>query len=117
MSLEIDPQVKELKIYRNSDIVKIAAFIPPCHKHLRLIIVTKDQAIVLHEATVAAIARAYIDIISHPTRRAVELIQARLGEERKSGYAEYQLVESGRPEAKVVDELSTFLNFGKCSSG
>jgi len=103
---------KELRVYRNCDVVRVAAFVPPGHKHLRLVLELEDLVVVLHEATVAAIVRAYIDVVTHPTRRAVELVRAKLTA-RKQGYAEYQLVESGRPEEEVVGELCKALS-GLC---
>ena len=95
---------ENVKVYKNCDVLKVVGFIPPGHKHLRLAIVFSDQTIVLHEATVAAIVRAYIDVVTHPTRRAVEYVQKRFCGEQKHGYAEYQLVESGRSEDEIIDE-------------
>lgn len=116
MNIEDDMDTKELRVYRNSDILKIVAFIPPCHRHLRLVLITRDQVVVLQEATVAAMVRAYIDIVTHPTRRAVEYIQVRLDKEKKPEYAEYQLIESNRAEIEIVNEMSKLLGFEKCSS-
>jgi len=105
-------QGENLKVYKNSDVLKIVGFIPPGHRHMRLIIVLRDQVIVLQEATVAAIARAYIDIVTHPTRRAVEFIQKRLDKSlRKHGYAEYQLVESNKKEDDIVSEWNSILKY------
>jgi len=106
--------VKDLKIYRNSDVLKIVGFIPPGHRHMRLVIVLEDQVIVLQEATVAAIVRAYIDIVSHPTRKAVEYTQVKLDKDaRKSGYAEYQLIEGSKSEDQVIYEWCRDLNYCK----
>jgi len=106
--------VKDLKIYRNSDVLKIVGFIPPGHRHMRLVIVLEDQIIVLQEATVAAIARAYIDIVSHPTRKAVEYAQVKLDKDtRKSGYAEYQLIEGDKSEDQIIYEWCRDLNYCK----
>uniref|UniRef100_A0A7C5Z0N5 Uncharacterized protein n=1 Tax=Ignisphaera aggregans TaxID=334771 RepID=A0A7C5Z0N5_9CREN len=106
--------VKDLKIYRNSDVLKIVGFIPPGHRHMRLVIVLEDQVIVLQEATVAAIARAYIDIVSHPTRKAVEYTQVKLDKDaRKSGYAEYQLIEDDKSEDQIIYEWCRDLNYCK----
>uniref|UniRef100_A0A7C4FHD1 Uncharacterized protein n=1 Tax=Ignisphaera aggregans TaxID=334771 RepID=A0A7C4FHD1_9CREN len=99
-----------LKVYRNSDVLKVVGFIPPGHTHMRLAIVLRDQVIVLQEASVAAIVRAYVDIVTHPTRKAVEFTQVRLsGDSKKPGYAEYQLIESNRSEDEVVGEWSNIL--------
>lgn len=100
-----------IKFYRNEDVVKVVGVIPKGHHHLRLLIFFKDQVIVLHEATVAAIVRAYVDIVSHPTRRAVELVQTRLGRDvRKLGYAEVQLVDSLRSEDEILNEYNVLFN-------
>jgi len=72
--------------------------------HARLVLELEDQVLVLQEATVAAIVRAYASVALHPTRRAVELVSRRLGRgERKPLFAEWQLVESGRGEDEVLE--------------
>ena len=77
---------------------------------MRLVLVLRDQVVVLQEATVSAIVRAYVNVVGHPTRRAIEYVQVRLSiEERKPGYAEYQLVESGRGEEDIVAEWSQII--------
>ena len=107
-------QITNLRIYRNSDVVKVIGFIPPGHAHMRLVLVLKDQVIVLQEATVAAIVRAYIDIVTHPTRRAVEFVQVKLDKEsRKIGYAEHQLIESGRNEDEIIEEWSKIIGYSE----
>ncbi len=98
-----------LRVYRNEDVKRVVAFIPPGHMHVRVLIELPDAVIVLQEATVAGIVRAYIDVATHPTRRAVELVSRRLSE-RKAGFAESQLVESGRSEEEVVEELEKLLS-------
>ncbi|HIP57577.1 MAG TPA: hypothetical protein EYH02_05910 [Ignisphaera aggregans] len=103
-----------LRIYRNEDVKRVIAFIPPGHRHVRLLIELKDQTILLQEASVAAIVRAYIDVVTHPNRKAIELTISRLpSSERKPGYAEYQLIESGRSEEDVIAEVLRML---ECSS-
>lgn len=64
-----------------------------------------DQVIVLHEAAVAALVKTYAIVATHPTRRAVELESRRLPKKgRKLGYAEWQLLETGRNEEDVLEE-------------
>jgi len=92
-----------VRVYRNEEVRRVIAFIPAGHAHVRLILELADQTIVLQEATVAAIVRAYISIVTHPTRRAVELVHVRIAE-RKPMYAEHQLIESGRGEDEVLAE-------------
>ncbi|UNQ73006.1 hypothetical protein [Infirmifilum sp. NZ] len=98
----------QARVYRNEDVKRVVAFVPRGHKHVRVLIELADAAIVLQEATVAGIVRAYIDVALHPSRRAVELVSRRL-EERKSGFAEHQLVESGRDEDEVLREIEEIL--------
>lgn len=96
--------------YRNCDIERVVAVVPRGHKHLRLIIELPDQVIVFSEATVAAIVRAYIDVVTHPTRRATELIARKFQpEEIKPTYSECQLVESLRRDEevqKILEDLA-----------
>ncbi len=105
---------REIKIYRNEDVQKIVAFIPPGHQHIRLAIEFRDQIVVLHEATVAAIVRAYIDIVTHPTRRAVELIQTSISE-RKIGYAKNQLIETTRSENEIIEYITKLMENSRSS--
>ncbi|QOJ79407.1 hypothetical protein IG193_02795 [Infirmifilum lucidum] len=98
-----------LRVYRNEDVKRVIAFIPPGHRHVRVLIELPDTAIVLQEAAVTGIVRAYVDVATHPVRRAVELVSRRLSE-RKTGYAESQLVESGRSEEEVIKELEKLLS-------
>ena len=96
---------KPVKTYSNEAVKRVIAFIPPGHQHIRLIIELEDQIIVLHEAAVAGIVRAYANTVLHPSRRAVELAARRLTKaERKPGYADWQLIETGRSEDEVVEE-------------
>ncbi len=101
-----------LKIYRNEDVKRIIAFIPPSHRHIRIVIEFNDQTIVLQEATIAAIVRAYIDIATHPNRKAIEMISKRMGSnERKPGYAEHQLIETNRSEEDILREVMEMLKY------
>jgi len=93
------------RVYPNECIRKIIAFIPDGHLHARFMLDLGDQVIVLHEAAVAALVRAYAIVATHPTRRAVELESRRLPKKgRKLGYAEWQLLETGRNEEDVLEE-------------
>lgn len=99
-----------MKVYSNADVNRIVAFIPRGHMHMRLAVELPDQVIVLQEATVAAIVRAYINIITHPERKALEL--ARVCRERsgwKPLYAECQLLETGSPEEELIRYAESLL--------
>lgn len=94
-----------IRVYRNSDVMRVIGIIPEGHSHIRLIIEFNDQVIVLQEATVASIVRAYINIKTHPSRKAVELVCSRLNRDfKKVGYAEYQLIESSKAEGEILRE-------------
>ena len=86
-------EYERVKIYSNDKVKEIIAAIPKDH-HLRLALVLADQVIVLHEATVAAIVRAYVSIALHPSRRGVWFSGKYMGSsERKHGFARYQIIE------------------------
>jgi hypothetical protein len=94
-----------VRVYRNNDVLRVIGLIPQGHIHMRLILVLRDQVIVLQEAAISAIVRAYVNIVGHPTRRAIEYIQVKLSErDKKLGYAEYQLIESGKSEEEIIAE-------------
>jgi len=112
MVLRHGRSMKSVKVYRNEDVKRIVAFILPGHRHLRLLIELEDQIIVLQEASVAAVVRAYIDVVTHPSRRAVEMISKHMSsDDRKPGYTEFQLIESGRGEDEVLREVSESLGY------
>lgn len=95
-------EAKKVMKYRNCDIERIVAIIPTGHRHLRMIVEFPDQVIVLNEAAVAAIVRAYIDIITHPQRSSLELVVKRFRpEEIKPTYSECQLIESDTTEEEL----------------
>lgn len=97
--------MEQPRVYPNECVRRVIAFIPEGHMHTRFILDLGDQVMVLHEAAVAALVRAYALVATHPTRRAVELEIRRLGKrERKPGYAEWQLLETGRSEEEVLEE-------------
>ncbi|OYT38210.1 MAG: hypothetical protein B6U89_06200 [Desulfurococcales archaeon ex4484_58] len=102
-----------VKIYRNDDVEEIVAAIPRNHYHVRLLIRLKDQDIVLHEAVLAAITRAYLSIILHPTKRGVILVKKRFSSnEKKPGYASIQLVEKECSEKEAVNIISDIISGG-----
>ena len=95
----------EPRLYPNECVKRVIAFVPRGHLHARFIIELCDQVIILHEAAVAGIVRAYASTALHPARRAVELESKRLSEdEKKPVFAEWQLLETGREEQAVLEE-------------
>lgn len=83
----------EFKIYKNSDIKSVSMGVPPGHRHIRTSIETPEGVLVFQEATIAAIVRAYTTIKTHPITESIKLNNIQLND-RKKGYAEFQLIES-----------------------
>lgn len=80
-------------IIHNEDIKELVAEIPEGHRHLRTKIVFQDGTeLIFQEATLANIVRAYITVKTHPVIKKVVLKGKKI-DERKDGYAEWQLVE------------------------
>jgi hypothetical protein len=78
---------------RNEDVTRVEAEIPRGHRHLRTRLTLADgSSITFQEATIAAMVRAYLLVKTDPVRERVVLTGRRL-EERKDGYAEWQLLE------------------------
>ena len=94
---------------RNEDILSALLAVPDGHRHLRLALTTRDgEIIVLQEAAVAAIVRAYTTIKTHPVRRAVKLESAPIAG-RKKGYAEHQLIETDATYGEVEAEMTRLM--------
>jgi len=102
--------LEKVKIYRNEEVTEIIAAIPRGHYHVRLAIVLNDQVIVLQEATVAAIVRAYSFVAIHPTRKGVILRCKKLEKhEKKHGFAQYQLIEEPDSEEEAINMIEKLL--------
>lgn len=95
-------------IIKNEDIYSVLLAVPEGHRHLRLALTTKGgETVVLQEAAVAAIVRAYVTVKTHPQMRAIKLISAK-PEHLKDGYAADQLIESEADEA-VIEQMTRLL--------
>ena len=83
------------RILTNADIAEILLAPPQGHQHLRATIkLHSGEEIVLQEATVANLVRAYVGIKTHPKKRGCRLIGKELAEtEKKKGFAAWQLLE------------------------
>jgi len=83
------------RILANADIAEIVLAPPPGHQHLRATIkLHSGEEIVLQEATVANLVRAYVGIKTHPQKTSCRLVGRELSEdERKDGFAVWQLLE------------------------
>ncbi len=97
-------------VIRNEDVESILIGVPKNHKHLRICLKLKDKTLILQEATIANIVRAYVTVKTHPTIRALKLESRELPEtEIKSGYAKHQLLESERTNEEIEKEISALL--------
>ncbi len=101
---------EDRKVYRNEDVLEIIAAIPRGHYHTRFLIRFKDQEILLQEATVAALVRAYALVSLHPLRRGL-ILRNKLMEkhEKKIGFAYNQLIEIPGSEEEAIDIISSIV--------
>lgn len=99
----------DIKKIRNSQIKRIIIGVPLGHQHLRAVIdLTDGMQLVLHEATLASLTRAFITTKLDPIRSAVELEGKVLVEQRKD-FAAYQLIETKKCSRTVRQELTQIL--------
>ena len=102
---------KDIHIIRNDDVIRIIAFIPPGHHHTRLLIELGDRVLVLQEATVSALVRAYVNVALHPTRKVYECLTKTMSKkEKKLGFARIQLLETNRTEEEVLNEIKCVID-------
>lgn len=80
---------------RNEDIKEVVIEIPEGHKHVRTRMALRSgETLIFQEATIANILRGFTTVKTHPTRRRVRLVGRWIASnEKKEGYAEWQLVE------------------------
>jgi hypothetical protein len=107
--------MEKIQIIRNEDLEKVLMGVPKGHKHLRVCMKLKGGTILIfQEATIANISRAYVTLKTHPRVQAQELRTKILTEEqRKEGYATYQLIETPRDSNEVNTELKEILEKGR----
>jgi len=75
------------------EVTEVSVEIPEGHLHLRTTVRLADgSSFTFQEATVAAMARAYLAVKTDPLRTRV-VLKGRRVPERKRGYAEWQLLE------------------------
>jgi hypothetical protein len=99
-----------MKIIKNEDIASAILAVPEGHRHLRLLLTTKDgETVVLQEATIAAIARAYTAVKTHPVKRAVKMVSVK-PDGLKDGYAKDQLMEVDAPDDEVAAEMTRLID-------
>jgi len=97
-------------VIRNEDIEQVMIGKPKGHKHLRICLKLKDKTIILQEAAIANILRAYITIKTHPTVKALILERKIMSPESvKEGYAKHQLLEVQKNEEEIEEEINRLL--------
>ncbi|MEM3371044.1 MAG: NUDIX domain-containing protein [Candidatus Korarchaeum sp.] len=95
-------------VIRNRDIRRILIGVPRGHMHKRVILELTNGLIVLHEATVENLVRAFVEIEMHPCKRAI-MLEGRVIEVRKEGYSSYQLLEADVDDSDVERIMSEML--------
>ncbi len=88
--------MSETLTIRNEDVKELFIEVPEGHQHLRTTLVLQNGTrIVLQEATVANLVRAFVTIKTHPVITRLHLKGQRI-EQRKEGFAQWQLLETDR---------------------
>ncbi|MCO4770138.1 MAG: hypothetical protein KDA24_08925 [Deltaproteobacteria bacterium] len=93
-------------LLRNRGVRRVLVGVPEGEERVAARIETASgDVITLQEPTLAALARAYLQVTTHPTLRGVELVATAVSE-RKDGFGEVQLLDGGSPESAVRAELA-----------
>jgi hypothetical protein len=83
--------------------------IPATHKHYRLALITREnECLILSEAVVAAVVRAYVGIKTHPLLTGIEMTSVTLPSP-KEDFANHQLLETEKSSAAIQAELLELL--------
>ncbi len=85
----------EQRVIANAEIREIELAVPVGHQHLRAVIrLQNGEVLVLQEATLANLVRAYVTVKTDPVKTSVTLTGRLVGcGERKEGFADWQLLE------------------------
>jgi hypothetical protein len=83
------------RVLATTDIREIELNIPPGHQHLRATLhLQSGEELVLQEATVAGLVRAFMAVKTHPLNFGVRLVGRDVAQsELKPGFAAWQLLE------------------------
>jgi len=101
--------MKKIKKIANEDVRRLLVGIPEGHQHLRVLLETEEgERFFFCEATMANLVRAYINIKTHPQKRALELTR-QTHQTRKNGYAPDQLLETDSEDEILCRELEAYL--------
>lgn len=88
----MDDRERKLNV-ANEMIREVRVGVPDGHRHVRTVIILDDDTeIVLQEAAMANIVRAFITVKTHPSVNSV-VLRGRHVEEKKAGFAGWQLLE------------------------
>lgn len=80
-------------LIRNEDVRELLVGVPEGHRHLRATLILADGTeVIVQEATLANLVRAYVTVKTHPARERV-VLKGRNLTTRKAGYALWQLTE------------------------
>ncbi|MHA1840078.1 MAG: hypothetical protein ACTSVM_00005 [Candidatus Ranarchaeia archaeon] len=83
------------KVLRNQDVKRLLVGIPTKHHHIRMLIeLSSGEKLVFQEATLAAMTRAFLNVLLHPEKTLIELSLEKLSNHKK-GYSDWQLTETG----------------------
>jgi len=86
--------LSEETVFGTEDILALEVAVPDGHRHLRARLTLADgRTLVFQEATLAALARAWVTVKSDPLRGSVRLVGRQVeAPELKQGYARWQLL-------------------------
>ena len=93
----------EVKVIANETVKEAWLGVPRGHRHLRAVLVTEEGTLVISEAVLANLVRAYVTLKTHPTVKTVHLCQQQPAV-RKEDFASFQLLECGEEE-QVREEM------------
>ncbi len=83
------------RILANAEILELELGVPPGHRHLRATLrLSSGEELVLQEATLANLVRAYVAVKTHPLCEGIKLVGRDLSTAgKKDGFADWQLLE------------------------
>jgi hypothetical protein len=83
------------RVLANSDVEEITLSVPAGHRHLRAALrLRSGEELLLQEATVAALVRAYVTVKTHPVKSGIRLIGRQMEDDgKKPEFASWQLLE------------------------
>ncbi len=89
--------MEKQRVIPNTEIREIELAVPDGHRHLRAAIrLQNGEVLVLQEATVANLVRAYVTVKTDPVKTSVTLTGRLVSSgDRKDGFADWQLLEGG----------------------